>query len=79
MHYFLSLGGNLGDRLAFLGQCRDLLEHAAIRILRCSRVYETEPVGYAEQLKATTLAREVTQDSRPGDKKQQRLPTKNSA
>jgi 2-amino-4-hydroxy-6-hydroxymethyldihydropteridine diphosphokinase len=45
----LGLGGNLGDRESFLRRCRDLLECSAIRILRGSSVYETEPVGPRQQ------------------------------
>ncbi len=49
MRYFLGLGGNLGDRESFLRRCRDLLKRSAIRILRGSSVYETEPVGPRQQ------------------------------
>ncbi len=43
---YLGLGANLGDRLGTLQRAVDLLaEHARIRVLRCSRVYETQPVG----------------------------------
>jgi 2-amino-4-hydroxy-6-hydroxymethyldihydropteridine diphosphokinase len=45
----LGLGGNLGDRESFLRRCRDLLERSAIRILRGSSVYETEPIGPRQQ------------------------------
>jgi 2-amino-4-hydroxy-6-hydroxymethyldihydropteridine diphosphokinase len=43
----IALGSNLGDRLAHLREARDAvlaLENVAGPI-RCSRVYETEPVG----------------------------------
>lgn len=43
---YLGLGANLGDRLGTLQRAVDLLaEHARIRVLRSSRVYETQPVG----------------------------------
>ena len=43
---FLALGSNLGDRLENLqAAVRALGEDAATRILRSSRVYETDPVG----------------------------------
>ena len=43
---FLGLGSNLGDRLATLQQAVDLLEEApGLTLTRCSRVWETAPVG----------------------------------
>jgi 2-amino-4-hydroxy-6-hydroxymethyldihydropteridine diphosphokinase len=45
---FLSLGSNLGDRLANLRQAVASLRHVA-NITALSDAYETEPVGLAEQ------------------------------
>jgi 2-amino-4-hydroxy-6-hydroxymethyldihydropteridine diphosphokinase len=42
---FLGLGSNLGDRLANLDEAVNLLTAHGIRVVRSSRVYETEPVG----------------------------------
>lgn len=43
---YLSVGTNMGDRLANLQQALDLLSRQpAIRLVRVSPVYETEPVG----------------------------------
>jgi 2-amino-4-hydroxy-6-hydroxymethyldihydropteridine diphosphokinase len=43
---YIGLGSNLGDRLAYLQQAVDLLGGTdGVRILRSSRVYESEPVG----------------------------------
>jgi 2-amino-4-hydroxy-6-hydroxymethyldihydropteridine diphosphokinase len=43
---FIALGSNLGDRLANLQRAVELLEsRGGIRLLRASRVYETDPVG----------------------------------
>lgn len=43
---FLGLGSNLGERLATLQQAVDLLDEAAgVTLTRCSRVWETAPVG----------------------------------
>jgi len=43
---YLGLGSNLGDRLANLERAvRLLARHPGIRLVRSSRVYETEPVG----------------------------------
>jgi 2-amino-4-hydroxy-6-hydroxymethyldihydropteridine diphosphokinase len=41
---FLSLGSNLGDRRAYLTQAlRRLQDLDLVRVVTCSRVYETEP------------------------------------
>jgi 2-amino-4-hydroxy-6-hydroxymethyldihydropteridine diphosphokinase len=45
----LALGANLGDRLATLRAAVERCSAALIRDVRCSRVYETEPVGYVDQ------------------------------
>lgn len=43
---YVGLGSNLGDRLANLQRAADQLDRAeGVRVLRSSRVYETEPVG----------------------------------
>ncbi|HEV3473801.1 MAG TPA: 2-amino-4-hydroxy-6-hydroxymethyldihydropteridine diphosphokinase, partial [Actinomycetota bacterium] len=42
---FLGMGSNLGDRLENLRQAIALLNERGIRVLRSSRVYETDPVG----------------------------------
>ncbi len=42
---YLGLGSNLGDRLDHLRRAVGLLEERGVRVLRSSRVYETEPVG----------------------------------
>ena len=46
----LGLGTNLGDRRANLEEAIELLAaRPGLRILRCSRIYETEPWGVADQ------------------------------
>jgi 2-amino-4-hydroxy-6-hydroxymethyldihydropteridine diphosphokinase len=45
----LSLGSNLGDRLAMLQGGLDALAAAAGRVVAVSPVYETDPVGGPEQ------------------------------
>ncbi len=43
---FLGLGSNLGDRLTNLQRAVDLLDaRDGLRVVRSSRVYETDPVG----------------------------------
>ncbi len=47
---YLSLGSNLGDRLANLRRAVQLLqERATISVSRASGVYETEPIGVRDQ------------------------------
>ncbi|MGI6326884.1 MAG: 2-amino-4-hydroxy-6-hydroxymethyldihydropteridine diphosphokinase [Saccharofermentanales bacterium] len=46
----LSLGSNLGDRLLYLkGALQELQRHESIRLQLVSSVYETDPVGWADQ------------------------------
>jgi 2-amino-4-hydroxy-6-hydroxymethyldihydropteridine diphosphokinase len=43
---YIGLGSNMGDRLEQLQRAADLLHRTeGVRVLRSSRVYETEPVG----------------------------------
>ncbi|MCP1424023.1 2-amino-4-hydroxy-6-hydroxymethyldihydropteridine diphosphokinase [Paenibacillus sp. FSL H7-0942] len=47
---YIALGANLGDREQTLFEALSLLdEHPHISVLRCSALYETEPVGYVDQ------------------------------
>jgi 2-amino-4-hydroxy-6-hydroxymethyldihydropteridine diphosphokinase len=46
---YLSLGSNLGDRLAALQAAVDSLQTAELLITRTSGVYETAPVDFKEQ------------------------------
>jgi 2-amino-4-hydroxy-6-hydroxymethyldihydropteridine diphosphokinase len=47
---FLSLGSNLGDRLAYLRAALEALDRGPrMRVLRASRVYETAPVEVEEE------------------------------
>ena len=49
MRYFLSLGGNLGDRRGHLARALAALKKGGVRVLRFSSVYRTQPVGFADQ------------------------------
>lgn len=50
MQYVLSLGTNIGDRKNNLRSAVNSLNLIPeTRVLACSSIYETEPVGYAEQ------------------------------
>ncbi|HEY0831556.1 MAG TPA: 2-amino-4-hydroxy-6-hydroxymethyldihydropteridine diphosphokinase [Candidatus Dormibacteraeota bacterium] len=46
---YLGLGSNLGSRSRNLSAARRRLRHKGVRILRQSRVMETEPWGVADQ------------------------------
>ncbi|MBI4444922.1 MAG: 2-amino-4-hydroxy-6-hydroxymethyldihydropteridine diphosphokinase [Acidobacteria bacterium] len=46
---FLSLGSNLGDRAKYLESALALLEARGVRLLRCSSLFETEPIGVKDQ------------------------------
>jgi 2-amino-4-hydroxy-6-hydroxymethyldihydropteridine diphosphokinase len=46
---YLSLGSNVGDRLAHLRRAVAELSLSGIRVKRSSSVYETEPVDYLDQ------------------------------
>jgi 2-amino-4-hydroxy-6-hydroxymethyldihydropteridine diphosphokinase len=45
----LGLGSNLGDRVAHLRRAVELLGEREVRVVRSSRVYETDPVGGPDQ------------------------------
>ncbi len=47
---YIGLGSNLGNRESYLLQAiRMLNDHRCIEVIRCSHIYETDPVGYLEQ------------------------------
>ena len=46
---YLGLGSNLGDKGANIQKALVSLERWGIKILRSSKIYETEPVGFKEQ------------------------------
>ena len=46
---YLGLGSNLGDRERHLEDALRLLDEAGARVLRASRVHETEPFGVTDQ------------------------------
>ncbi|ASA26561.1 2-amino-4-hydroxy-6-hydroxymethyldihydropteridine diphosphokinase [Paenibacillus donghaensis] len=54
---YIALGANLGDRAGTLRAALDRLDQVeGIRIVRCSKVYETEPVGYLDQPQFLNMA-----------------------
>ena len=57
---YLGLGTNMEDREANLGKALDLLsEESGLRLLRRSRIYETEPWGVADQPRFLNSVAEV--------------------
>jgi len=46
---YLSLGSNLGDRAKNLERAIEALSEIGVRVLRCSSIYETEPVDFLAQ------------------------------
>lgn len=46
---YLSMGSNLGDRLAYLTEAASRLEASHTRLLQVSSVYETAPQGITDQ------------------------------
>jgi len=58
---YIALGANLGDRAGTLVEALNRLHgHEAIRIVRCSGVYETDPVGYLDQPQFLNMAAAVS-------------------
>lgn len=65
---YLSLGANLGDRKAMLEAALRRLEASGqLRVVTVSSVYETEPIGYAEQPWFYNLAAEIETDLDPDE------------
>lgn len=63
---YLGLGSNLGDRLGNLRRAADLLATLpGVRVLRSSRIYETEPVGGPPQAPYLNAVLEVECDLGP--------------
>ena len=64
---YLGLGSNVGDRLENLKAAVRELERRDVRIVRSSRVYETDPVGGPPQPDYLNAVIEVTTDLEPAD------------
>lgn len=58
---YIALGSNLGDRFNYLKKSILLLEnHEKIKVVNTSSIYETEPVGYADQDQFLNMAVQVS-------------------
>ncbi|WP_409273005.1 2-amino-4-hydroxy-6-hydroxymethyldihydropteridine diphosphokinase [Neobacillus sp. SCS-31] len=65
---FLSLGSNIGDRLQNLKEAVRLLDsHPSIKVVKCSSIYETDPVGYEGQDLFLNMVIELTTALSPSD------------
>jgi 2-amino-4-hydroxy-6-hydroxymethyldihydropteridine diphosphokinase len=65
---FLGLGSNLGDRLGTLQQAVDLLgAEPGVELTRCSRVWETDPVGGPPQPDFLNMVVQTEVDVSPHD------------
>ena len=65
---YIALGANLGDREGTLLEAITRLHaHPQIHVLRCSDLYETEPVGYIDQPYFLNMVVAVSTDLTPHD------------
>ncbi len=64
---YLSLGSNIGDRAANIGRAVAALPAHGVRVIRQSRLYETEPVEMREQDWFLNGVVEVQTDLQPAE------------
>ncbi len=65
---FLGLGSNLGDRFHFLQRALELLDAVpGVNLTQISSIFETEPVGLAEQDSFLNIVAEVATTLSPQD------------
>lgn len=64
---FLGLGSNLGNRRKYLTDAMKFLEQRGVKILKKSRIYETDPVGRTDQPKFLNMVIEVSTELSPED------------
>ncbi|WP_209853000.1 2-amino-4-hydroxy-6-hydroxymethyldihydropteridine diphosphokinase [Paenibacillus sediminis] len=63
---YIALGANLGDREGTLISAIDRLDaHPQINVLRCSSLYETDPVGYVDQPSFLNMAASLRTSLKP--------------
>jgi len=65
LRYYLGLGSNLGDSFAHIRGAESRLRKAGVRIIRCSSVYRTEPVGSVNQPWFLNRVIEIDTDQSP--------------
>ncbi len=61
---YLSLGGNMGDRVGYLSQAREAIR-GSFTSVRFSKIYETEPVDYLDQPWFLNQVAEIETDLQP--------------
>ncbi len=67
-HIFVGLGSNLGDRLNFLTKTlQKIADLPDTRLLACSSIYQTEPIGFREQDSFLNLVIELSTNFDPVD------------
>ncbi|MNI40511.1 2-amino-4-hydroxy-6-hydroxymethyldihydropteridine pyrophosphokinase [compost metagenome] len=65
---YIALGANLGDREDTLLEAISMLQdHSEITVLRCSSMYETDPVGYVDQPNFVNMAVALRTSLTPAD------------
>ncbi|MFC4075499.1 2-amino-4-hydroxy-6-hydroxymethyldihydropteridine diphosphokinase [Salinithrix halophila] len=63
---YIGLGTNLGDRLANLKEALDRLDaRQGIEVTRISSIYETDPIGFADQPDFLNMCAELVTDLSP--------------
>lgn len=62
---FIALGSNLGNREEYLLRATEALEKLMTSPLKCSRVYETKPVGFVDQPDFLNLVVQSTTQLQP--------------
>jgi len=68
MKYIIGIGTNIGDRAQNIRQAVDALSLVPkTSVLRCSKIYETAPVGYAEQDNFYNACAEIESDLTPNE------------
>ncbi|WP_342527513.1 2-amino-4-hydroxy-6-hydroxymethyldihydropteridine diphosphokinase [Chryseomicrobium sp. FSL W7-1435] len=65
---YLSIGSNIGDRYQYLQEAvRSLSAVPSITVIKLSKVYETDPVGYTDQAAFLNIAVELGTSLSPHD------------
>lgn len=63
---YIALGSNMGERSSYLKEAIEKLESSAVvSVLDHSSIYETEPVGYADQASFLNMVIKVTTSLKP--------------
>ncbi|MEQ6389435.1 2-amino-4-hydroxy-6-hydroxymethyldihydropteridine diphosphokinase [Bacillaceae bacterium S4-13-58] len=63
---YIALGSNLGERDIYLKKAIDRLKsHSFVNILKCSSIYETDPVGFEDQDQFLNMVINIETDLSP--------------